>query len=80
MLLQSTLQPIYALMERDLRADADARDAPEQRVVSWSKCPNWYERFTDVPRRASLSSEQSGEAIHLEPRQTAKEFSSQRNK
>jgi hypothetical protein len=40
--LQSTLQPLYALMEKARQADADARDAPEQRVLSWSKCPSWY--------------------------------------
>lgn len=39
--LQSTLQPIYASMEKTLRADAAARDTPEQRLLSWSKCPNW---------------------------------------
>ena len=32
MRLQSTLQPIYASMEKDLQADTDARDAPEQRI------------------------------------------------
>ena len=79
-LLQSMLQPIYASMERDLQADADARDAPEQRVLSWSKCPNWYERFTDMPRRTSFPSELESEAIRLAPVQTASEFSSQRNK
>ena len=44
--LQSTLQPIYALMEEARQADADARDAPEQRVLSWSKCPSWYAAIT----------------------------------
>jgi len=44
--LQATLQPIYASMEKSLRADADARDGPEQRVLSWSKCPNWYATIT----------------------------------
>jgi len=39
--LQSTLQPIYASMEKTLVADAAARDTPEQRLRSWSKCPNW---------------------------------------
>ena len=43
--LQSILQPIYALMEKDLQADADARDAPEQRLLSWNQCPNWYPRL-----------------------------------
>jgi hypothetical protein len=79
-LLQSMLQPIYASMERDLQADADARDAPEQRVLSWSKCPNWYERFTDMPRRTSFPPELESEAIRLAPVQTASELSSQRNK
>ena len=44
--LQSTLQPLYALMEEARQADADARDAPEQRVLSWSKCPSWYATVT----------------------------------
>ena len=44
--LQSTLQPLYALMEEARQADAGARDAPEQRVLSWSKCPSWYAAIT----------------------------------
>ena len=81
MRLRSTLQPIYASMERDLQADADARDAPEQRVLSWSKCPNWYARFTGMRRgAASFPSDLDGETMRLAPEQTASEFSSQRNK
>ena len=41
MRLQNTLQPIFALMEKTLIADADARDAPQQRLLSWSQCPEW---------------------------------------
>ena len=78
--LGNTLQPIYAAMQRDLQADADARDAPEQRVLSWSKCPNWYARFTGVrSRAASFPSDLDGETMRLAPEQTA-EFSSQPNK
>src|SRR4029077_859991 len=44
--LQATLLPIYASMEKALRAEANARDGPEQRVLSWSKCPNWYATIT----------------------------------
>jgi len=44
--LQATLLPIYASMEKALRAEANARDGPEQRVLSWSKCPNWYATTT----------------------------------
>ncbi len=81
MRLQSTLQPIYASMERDLRADADARDAPEQRVLSWSKCPNWYAHFAGVRSRApSVPSDLDDETMGLAPEQTASEFSSQPNK
>ena len=42
--IQSTLQRIYASMDEALHLDADARDAPEQRVLSWSQCPNWLRR------------------------------------
>ena len=81
MRLQSTLQPIYASMERDLRADADARDAPEQRVLSWSKCPNWYAHFAGVRSRApSVPSDLDDETMGPAPEQTASEFSSQPNK
>jgi hypothetical protein len=52
--LQSTVQPIYALMDKELRADADARDAPEQRLLRWSQCPNWYAQLTRVQSRASF--------------------------
>jgi len=76
--LQSTLQPIYVSMEKDLQADADARDAPEQRILSWSKCPNWYARFTGVGSRASFPTDLDGETMRLAPEQTASEFSSQR--
>jgi hypothetical protein len=58
--LQSTLQPIYASMERDLQADADARDALEQRILSWSKCPSWYARFTGVQQHRSLQTWTTG--------------------
>jgi hypothetical protein len=44
--LQSALQPIYALMEKALLEDTAARDAPEQRELSWSKCPSWDARLT----------------------------------
>ena len=58
--LQSTLQPIYVSMERDLQADADARDALEQRILSWSKCPSWYARFTGVQQHRSLQTWTTG--------------------
>lgn len=44
--LQSTLLPIYRSMEKALQADADARDGPEQRMLSWSKCPSWHAPVT----------------------------------
>jgi len=44
--IESTLQPIYASMEKALYADADARDALEQRVLSWSQCRNRYPNVT----------------------------------
>jgi hypothetical protein len=44
--LQAALLPIYASMEKALKTDADARDGPEQRVLSWNKCPNWYATIT----------------------------------
>jgi hypothetical protein len=79
--LQSTLQPIYASMERDLQADVDARDAPEQRVLSWSKCPNWYARIIGVRHRAaSYPPRMDGETMRLAPKKTTSEFSSQPNK
>jgi hypothetical protein len=67
--LQNTLQPIYALMDQALQADADRRDAPEERVRTWSKCTNWYARSTDVRPNAS--------ATHLVTQETASKFSSQ---
>jgi hypothetical protein len=72
--LQSMLQPIYASMEKALRADADARDAPEQRVLSWSECPSWYARLTGAQRRASFPSDLDKETVHPVPEQTASEF------
>jgi len=51
--IESTLQPIYTSMEKALHADADARDALEQRVLSWSECPNWYPTVT---RQATIPS------------------------
>ncbi len=80
MRLRSTLQPIYESMERDLQVDADARDAPEQRILSWSKCPDWYERFTSVRPTASFPADTDGETMRLVPEQTASESSSQTNK
>jgi len=47
--LQAALLPIYASMEEALRTDADARDGPEQRVLSWNKCPSWYATITRQP-------------------------------
>lgn len=44
--LQSTVQPIFALMDKELRADADVRDSAEQRLLRWRQCPNWYARLT----------------------------------
>jgi len=72
--LQSMLQPIYASMEKALLADADARDAPEQRVLSWSKCPSWYARLTGMQRRASFPSDLDRETVQPVPEQTASEF------
>jgi hypothetical protein len=43
-----TLQPIYASMEKALLADAHVRDAPEERVLSWNQCSNWFARSTGV--------------------------------
>ena len=78
--LRSMLQPIYASMERDLQADADARDSQENRILSWSKCPDWYERFTGLQRRASFPAGADSETMRLVPEQTASESSSQPNK
>ena len=78
--LQSTLQPIYASMEKALQADADARDAPEQRVLSWSKCPNWHARFTGARPTASFLSDLDTETMRLVPEQPATEFPGQPNK
>jgi hypothetical protein len=78
--LQSTLKPIYASMEKALQAEADARDAPEQRVQSWSKCPNWYARFTGARPTASFLSDQDRETMRLVREETASEFPSQPNK
>jgi len=61
--LQNTLQPIYALMGQALQADADRRDAPDERVLTWSKCTNWDARSTDVRPTAS--------ATQLVPEETA---------
>ena len=77
--LRSTLQPIYALMKKARQADADARDAPEQRVLTWSKCTDWYARSTVRPT-ASLPSDLDRETMHLVPEQTASEFRRERNK
>ncbi len=46
--IQSTLQPIYASMEKAIVADTDARDTPEERVRSWNQCPNWYASFAGM--------------------------------
>jgi hypothetical protein len=67
--LRSTLQPIYSLMKQAREADADARDAPEQRVLTWSKCTDWYLPSTVRPI-ASLPSDLNGETMHLVPEQT----------
>jgi hypothetical protein len=55
--LQDTLQPIYASMEKARQADADARDGPEQRVLSWSQCPSWYARLTGLWSAGSVPPE-----------------------
>ena len=49
--IESTLQPIYTSMEKALHADADARDALDQRVLSWSQCRN---RYPTVTRQATI--------------------------
>ena len=77
--LRSTLQPIYALMKKARQADADARDAAEQRVLTWSKCTGWYVSSTVRPT-ASLPSDLNRETMHLVPEQTASEFRTERNK
>jgi hypothetical protein len=77
--LRSTLQPIYALMKKARQADADARDAPEQRVLTWSKCTDWYDRSTVRPT-ASLPSDLDRETMHLVPEQAASEFRREPNK
>ncbi|MFZ1006212.1 MAG: hypothetical protein WAN65_05215 [Candidatus Sulfotelmatobacter sp.] len=69
--LRNALQPIYALMYQALQADADRRDAPEERVLTWSKCTNWYARSTDVRSNASPT--------HLVHQETASKFPSQQN-
>jgi hypothetical protein len=71
--LRSTLQPIYSLMKKARQADADARDAPEQRVLTWSKCTDWYLRSTVRPT-ASLPSDLNRETMDLVPEQAASEF------
>ena len=77
--LRNTLQPIYALMKDARQADAEARDAPEQRVLTWSKCTDWHLRSTRQPT-ASLPSELDRETMHLVPEQTASEFRRARSK
>jgi hypothetical protein len=69
--LQNTLQPIYALMDQALQEDADRRDAPEERVLTWSKCTNWYARSTGVRPNAS--------GTHPVPEETASKLTSQHN-
>jgi hypothetical protein len=69
--LQNTLQPIYALMDQALQADADRRDAPEERALTWSKCTNWHARSTDMRPNAS--------ATHLVPEEPASKFPRQHN-
>jgi hypothetical protein len=77
--LQNTLRPIYALMEKTLVADADARDGPQQRMLSWSQCPEWYTRLTGVRSRASLLLDLDPESLHLVPEQTASAWSTPRS-
>lgn len=69
--LQNTLQPIYALMQQALHADADRRDAPLERVLTWSKCTNWYESSTGGWPNES--------ATPLVPEETVSKFPSQPN-
>jgi len=57
MRLQNTLQPLYALMEKTLLADADARDAPQQRLLSWSQCSEWNAPLIGERSRASYPSD-----------------------
>ena len=54
--LEDTLQPIYALMEKARQADAEARDGPEQRMLSWSRCPDWYARLTGLRSEGAVPS------------------------
>jgi len=76
MRLQNTLQPIYTLMEKTLLADADARDGPEQRLLSWSQCPPWYVRLTGE-QTASFPSDRDKESMQLAPERTSSELSIQ---
>lgn len=77
--LRSTLQPIYALMKDARQADADARDAPEQLVLTWSQCKDWHLRSTVQPT-ASPPSELDRETMHLVPEQTASDFRREHSK
>jgi hypothetical protein len=55
--LQDTLQPIYALMEKARQANADARDGPEQRMLSWSQCPDWSARLSGLRSGGAVRSD-----------------------
>ena len=70
---EARFSPSTPLMKKARQADADARDAPEQRVLTWSKCTDWYLRSTVRPT-ASLPSDLNRETMHLVPEQTASEF------
>jgi hypothetical protein len=77
--LQNKLQPIYALMEKTLLADANARDGPQQRMLSWSQCPKWYARLTGVRSRAFLLLDLDPESLQLVPERTASALSKPRS-
>jgi hypothetical protein len=78
-LLENTLQPIYAMMDQALQTDADRRDAPEERALTWNKCTNWYARSTGVRPRTLLPSYANRETSHPVPEETASKFPSQHN-
>lgn len=80
MRLQNTLQPIYALMEQTLLADADARDGPEQRLMSWNQCPAWYAGLAGERTRVSFPSDLGQKSMQLVPERAASELSIQMSK
>jgi hypothetical protein len=72
MRLRSVLQPIYASMKEICKPTLMHGMRPEQRVLSWCKCPDWYERFAGVrPSAPSFPADLDSETMRFAPEQTA---------